>query len=89
MTKKWVLEQGLMLDDGGQGYYLIEDETRHLIAEIFRATPDELELMRKAPELLDACQEAVIELALYEKIARQDDDTDLLAVLDKLRKLLF
>lgn len=88
MTKKWRIERGV---SGGcyESQLLVEEETSDLIAEIYSATPDELELMRKAPELLNVAHDAYEELVLHEKMARSSGDEGLLAVLEKLRGLLF
>jgi hypothetical protein len=72
-VKKWRIEP----TDYPSISYLVEDETQELIAKVDSATDKELELMRSAPELRNACLEALEELELYEKMARQTGDDDL------------
>lgn len=82
--KKWRIEP----TDYPSISYLVEDETQELIAKVDSATDKELELMRSAPELRNACLEALEELELYEKMARQTGDDDLLSTLATLREVL-
>lgn len=84
MPKKWRVDE-----NDGYLAILVEDETNELIAHVISTTPDELELIRKAPELLNAAHDAYDELVLHEKMARSTGDEGLLAVVEKLRGLLF
>lgn len=85
--RTWRLERN-WVGAGPVKTFIIENETNDLIAKVYNSTPDKLEIIRKAPEFAYACVVALDELELHERMAKQDNDTDLLNALEVLRRVL-